>query len=84
MPFDPAAGQCRVQLHEREVADETAIETPEAFERDHPDRPRADASDAREPGDDRVSGEAAEALEVERRREAGEDRCPLLGEAEPA
>ena len=54
------------------------------LERDHPDRPRADASDVREAGGDGVSGEAAEALEVERRREAGEDGCPLLGEAEPA
>ena len=84
MPFDPAVGQCRIQLHEREVADEAAIETSEAFERDHPDRPRADASDAREPRDDGVSWEAAEALEVERRREAGEDGGTLLGEAEPA
>ena len=72
-----------MQLHEREVADETPIEAAETFEGDQPERPGADAALAAEPGIDEVAGQVAEPLEVDRRGEAREGRCPMLGEAEP-
>ena len=59
--LDPAAGQRRVELDEREVADEPVVVASEPFERDHADRPRADAALARETAEDDagVGGRAA-------------------------
>ncbi len=73
-----------MELDQREVSHEPAVEPTEALDRDDADRPRADAALAREAGGDVVSGKVAQALEVDGRREAGEDSCPLLGEPESA
>ena len=83
-PLGPATGERRVELDEREVADEAVVVAAEPLERDHADRPRADPALAGEALEHDRCRMVAEPLEVERRHEPRERGRARLGEPEAA
>ncbi|TML22455.1 MAG: class I SAM-dependent methyltransferase [Actinobacteria bacterium] len=74
MLLRPPARQRRLQLDQREVADEAMVVAAEAGERDDADAPRADPSLAPESPDGAVSRGPSQAFEIDRADEPGERR----------